>query len=540
MFDPDWVIGPKKDWEVRADFDGMEPITLSKLRRLERCAGDFVANVAKAVSERRYRIVGCATFFDATSSSVAILNQVKRLRPDTITILGGANCEGEMARGIVGLSSKIDYIFSGESEVTFLRFVKAVLSGSRPRSRLICGEPCVDLDALPTPTFVEFFEQRTRFLPLSNMAAGQTEIPYETSRGCWWGQRHHCTFCGLSGETMRLRQKSPDRIIQDLQTLLAIHPTKKVTMTDSIMPYSYFKTLLPRLTGKFPGASVFYDQKADLSLPDVLALKRSGITTIEPGIESLSSRLLTLMKKGVQARQNLMLLRYARAVGLDLNWNILWGFPGDDAEMYEDTLAILPLLHHLQPPAAMVHLSIERFSPYYSKPTEFGLRNMKPLAGYYDYLPRGVDVRRAAYHFTARYTCGSHDHMEVIQTLWRQMARWRASWRRGDGAPTEDLMLFREGGSYILADSRTLRKQKRSYALNERQASALVTSRAYSANEFDLWAIREKLAVLADGSFVPLAVADPMTLLQLTGHRDHGPSRAPQGRERTSGQVPIN
>ena len=35
------------------------------------------------------------------------------------------------------------------------------------------------------------------------------------------------------------------------------------------------------------------------------------------------------MKKGVGARQNLVLLRSARSLGMDVRWNLLWGFPGD-------------------------------------------------------------------------------------------------------------------------------------------------------------------------------------------------------------------
>ena len=129
-------------------------------------------------------------------------------------------------------------------------------------------------------------------------------------------------------------------------------------MTDSIMPYAYFRTLLPLLAAERLGATIFYEQKANLSLPHILALQRAGITFIQPGIEALSSRLLTLMDKGVKGRQNLMLLRFARAAGVSLYWNLLWGFPGDDVKAYEETLGILPLLHHLQPPRGLWHLSI--------------------------------------------------------------------------------------------------------------------------------------------------------------------------------------
>jgi len=432
-----------------------------------------------------------------------------------------------MARGVASLPSGIDYIFSGESEALFAEFVQAIVAGLRPRGRLLFGEPCRDMDALPTPTYVEFYEQRRRFLPMSKVPASQTEIPYETSRGCWWGEKHHCAFCGFNEEAIAFRQKSPARVIEELRTLLDAHPTRKVVMTDSVMPYTYFKTLLPRLAGRLPGVAIFYEQRANLSLPRVLALQQAGITSIQPGIESLSSRLLTLMKKGVQARQNLMLLRYARAAGVHLDWGLLWGFPGDEVEAYEETLAILPLLHHLQPPSVMGHLSIERFSPYFCRPTEFGVRNIKPQAGCYDWLPKGADIERIACHFTAEYPSGAHDHVALIYKLWQAMKRWQAAWKEEQGAPTEDLTLFRKHRSYVLVDTRHLWRKQRSYSLDERGASSMLTARPYTGSQLETWGVGEKLAVIMDGWFVPLAVADPKTLLELAGKHPQGepPSR---------------
>jgi ribosomal peptide maturation radical SAM protein 1 len=531
MFESDWMIGPNKDWEITPDRDGhggMKPLTLPKLRRLERYAEGFVDGVAGAVSEQGYRIVGCTTTFEQTAASVALLNRIKALSKETITILGGANCEGEMARGVASLPSGIDYIFSGESEATFPEFVRAIVAGLRPRGRLIFGEPCRDMDALPTPTYVEFYDQLRRFLPMSKLPASQTEIPYETSRGCWWGEKHHCTFCGFSEEAIAFRQKSPDRVIEELRVLLDAHPTRKVFMTDSIMPYTYFKTLLPRLAGRLPGVTIFYEQKANLSLPQLLALRQAGITSIQPGIESLSSRFLTLMNKGVLARQNLMLLRYARAVGVHLKWNLLWGFPADEVGAYEETLAILPLLHHLPPPRAMSHLSIDRFSPYFCRPAEFGVRKIKPWAGYYDWSPKGADIERMACHFTAEYRSGAHDHVDLIYKLWQAMKRWQAAWKENHGAPNEDLTLFRKHRSYVLVDTRHLWRKQKSYSLDERGASTLLTARPYSSSELETWALGEKLAVITDGWFVPLAVADPKILLELTGK--HPQSELPPGR----------
>lgn len=425
-----------------------------------------------------------------------------------------------MARGIDSLPSGIDYIFSGESEATFPEFVRAVLAGARRQGRIICGEPCTNLDALPTPTFLEYYEQGKRFLPLSNLTAQQSKTPYETSRGCWWGQKHHCTFCGLNDETIAFRQKSPDRVIEELHALLDGHPSRKVVMIDNIMPHTYFKTLLPRLAAEFAGVTMFYEQRANISLPQILALKRAGITSIQVGVESLSSRLLRLMNKGVQARQNLMLLRNARAAEVGLDWNLLWGFPGDNVEAYSEILALLPLLHHLQPPLVLSHISIDRFSPYFSRPIEFGVHNLKPLAGYYDTLPKGAEVERIAYSFTAEYRCGSHDHVEVISDLWQAVSGWQASWRRTRGNGREELRLLRNRKSYVLLDTRRLWRKKKSYSLDEADASALLTTRPYTGRDLEAWSVREKLAVTADGWFVPLATADPEVLLELTGDGD--------------------
>jgi ribosomal peptide maturation radical SAM protein 1 len=532
MFRADWVIGREKRWAIRPDFDCyrcQEPATLQELQRLETWAKGYVDAVAGAICQQRYGVVGCTTIFEQTAASLALLNRVKNLQPDAVTILGGANCEGEMAQGVASLPSDVDYIFSGESEVTFVEFVRSVLAGSRPAGRLIQGRSCRNLDALPTPSYGEFYEQRKLFLPFSKLTAPQTEIPYETSRGCWWGVKHNCTFCGLNGERMAFRQKSPNRVISDLRSLLHAHPTRRVVMTDNILPHRYFQTLLPQLAGKFPGVRIFYETKANLSLRQVLALKRAGVTSVQPGMESLSTRLLTLMKKGVQARQNLMLLRYARAAGLYLDWMLLWDFPGDDVEAYKETVAMMPLLHHLQPPCAMAHLSVERFSPYYSSPAEFGVRNIKPLAGYYDWTPAGADVERIAYHFTAEYPCGGHDDAEVIQRMWEELARWQAMWRRNGNLPSQELWVFRKRSSYRLVDTRDLWRKKRVCSLSRDEASALVTAVPYSEKGFEAWAVKEKLALTVDGWFVPLPVADPETLLELTEEQHsarYAPSRS--------------
>jgi hypothetical protein len=49
-----------------------------------------------------------------------LINYAKGINPNLITILGGANCQGDLGRGLLSLLDNIDHIFSGESEITFV------------------------------------------------------------------------------------------------------------------------------------------------------------------------------------------------------------------------------------------------------------------------------------------------------------------------------------------------------------------------------------------------------------------------------------
>lgn len=517
MFDWTWTItGAVDDGPaIEPGFSGETQIGVKELRRLESSARQFINTLAQAIVPLSYKIVGCSSCFEQTSASVALLNRIKFLNQDTVTILGGANCEGEMARGIAALSPSIDYIFSGESEIAFVEFVSNVLRGSFPSKRIIRGVPFADMDALPTPSFAQFFEQRDRLLRHPCFSRNDTEIPYETSRGCWWAQQHRCTYCGLTGENVIFRQKAPARVIEELRELLQSSPTRKVAMTDNVMPHGYFKSLLPRMAGELPPHSIFYEQRPNLSLRHILALKDAGITSIQPGIEALSSRLLRLIGKGVEAWQNLMLLRHARAAGIQVWWNLLWGFPGDQMEAYEETLGIIPLLHHLPPPEVLCHVMIERFSPYFSDPARFGIRRMQPITPYYDFLPRKADVRRIAYHFTADYKSGAHDGLALIRELRGEVQQWHAAWGNDHNWPIEDLRIRKDHNRYLLVDTRQHTEKKRILVLSETEASALLAAKPYIASRAQLSAVEAKLAIVLDGWFVPLAVAEPKILVAL-------------------------
>ena len=400
MMEMEMIVGADEAPRVEGSFPGEEDfgLELSELLEIESDLLLWADDFAQALASLDLPIVGCTTMFEQNNASVALLKRVKELQAGVITIIGGANCEGEMAAGVASLTPAIDHVFSGESDRSFPSFLERMRHGETS-PRIVQGEPFFDMDGLPTPEFDEFFEQRASLFEPDEPLLEARWLPYESSRGCWWGQKHHCTFCGLNGEGMDFRQKKAERVLGDLVRLSNRYSTRQFFMVDNIMPSGYFRDLIPALAEIDPPLELFYEQKSNLTLEKVIALKKAGVSSIQPGIEALSTSILRRMDKGVTARQNVALLRNARAAALDLHWNLLWGFPGEELQAYTETTELLRYMHHLQPPKALFHISLDRFSPYFTRPDEYEISELRPLDAYHSGYPTESEAASCAYHF---------------------------------------------------------------------------------------------------------------------------------------------
>ncbi len=521
MFDLSRILGDTKSTLMRNRnmvFSRKFQLGPDELIALEERAVRWADELGEAVAERKYAVVACTTTFVQTNASVALLKRIKRGSPGTATILGGGNCAGEMAEGIASLDSPrhfIDYVFSGEGEVGFPAFLKSVLAGNPPKDRILQGEACPNLDRIPAPDFSEFLTQRTRWISPQDPADPAAWIAYETSRGCWWGQKHHCTFCGIPGQYMENRQKSPDKVLADFRNLAAANPGRRVMMVDNLMPHTYFETLLPQMgREKFP-LRLMYELKPMLSLAKMELLKQAGVNFIQAGIEALSTPLLKRMNKGNQVRQNLTFLRDALSLGIHVYWNLLWGLPGDQVEDYEQPLELAPLLHHLHPPDAVIPMNLDRFSPYFTRSAAYGVSNVRPINSYAAIFPAEARVAQLAYHFAADYESGSYRQPEVIRSLMQAVALWKKRWAGGRAA-APILNLTRSGDKFVLKDSRGLPGTEPEQVLDEEQARLAVAAMSYSETGGTRWALANKIAVHVDGWFVPLATAEPSLFHQLS------------------------
>lgn len=490
--------------------EGEVVIARALLERVAACVLDWLDRLTAAIVAAGPAVVGLSSTFEQNGASIALLSRIKAASPQTVCVIGGANCAGPMAAGLLALSPALDHAFSGESEDAFAALLTDLREGRRPATRLVVCPRNERLDELPRPDLRAWLAQRRAWRGTD----GESELllPFETSRGCWWGQVRHCTFCGVAD--MRYRKRSPDRIIEDLGVLLESFPSRRVHMVDDIMPHDYFQTLLPRLRAELPRVRLFYEQKSNLTLTQVRRLVDAGVTIVQPGIEALSSALLRRMDKGVLARQNVATLRYARAASLRLVWNLLHDFPGDCADDYAAYPELIPLMTHLNPPQCFARLYLVRFSPYHSDPAAHGVSRLRPAAGYAAVLPEGADASAVAFYFDGDYDSALRNAPEQMARIHREVAAWRALWRDPARAPRLHVSPL-GGGMFLLQDSRGLPGTLPLQPVMAEQARAALVGRPLAAgppSRAEAWALESRVAVELDGWIVPLATADPELL----------------------------
>lgn len=456
--------------------------------------------------------LGYKTFFsfigwEQTNCTIALFNKLKQHNPNVITLIGGMNCEGAVAEGIASLSSSIDHVFSGEMENGFTNLLKAQKNNQKTLPNIIKGGPVRDLDQLPLPNFENFFQQAKVFIKYDR--SRETVISYETSRGCWKGQTQRCTFCGLNNdEQINFRYKSSEKAQNDFQKLTKQYPDKTIFMTDYIIPYTYYKKLFPKLNLS-SNNNIRYELLPTASLEELISLKKSKIQTIQPGIEALSTSLLKQMNKGVSAKHNLLLLRNAMSVGISTYWYLLWGLPGDHKCSYEETLELLPLIQHLQPPELFTHIRLERNSSYIESPDKFGIYRIKPWHAYQLVFPQSAHIKKLAFRYTAEYPSESHESPELIRAIAIAVEKWKKTWIK------TQLKMVKIEDYYCIFDNREISQKKPKHLLDKDQASTIMIPSSKIDNPDRQWAVQEKLAVVVDNYYVPLITTSPTLLSAL-------------------------
>lgn len=538
--------------DVLLEADG--ELTESDRRDYEQTGGHvraFLDRCLASIDLSRYRAVGFSASFQQTMPSVCLARRIKRLRPETVILFGGAACEGEMGIELLRQFPSIDYVFLGEADLTLPTLVGRILEGGpveiptgvvarQPKPSAAARDPSPpdgpggllvpdparwmlrNMDELPCPDFDDYFQRLGR----SPLRAGiEPLLFFETSRGCWWGEKHHCKFCGLNGSTLDYRSKSPARAVEELRTLVERHGVRRVCTSDNILDFRSFDTFLPMLKQAGLDVAFVYEMKTNLRRHQVEQLLRAGLGAAQLGIETFITPVLRLIGKGAKAIHNLRVLKWFSEAGIEVKWNILYGFPGEDPEDYAAMADLLASLYHLHPPLAVGRVRLDRFSPYFENPLAHGMTHTRPnrALGYVFPFP-GDALARLAYSYEYGYADGRNP-LDYAAPMIRAAERWQQlkgsvtlrCFDRSDGVlllsdtrPCAEVFQWRLTGIerkvYLLCDGgRSLEAIARTLA---RAGEDRVPDQSALRNMLDGW-VKARVMAHLDDRYLSLALRAP-------------------------------
>ncbi len=416
----------------------------------------FLEHEAELILKRKPKVVGCSVLTEQRNASFAMLKRIKEKQPEVATIIGGGLFAGDAGPAVSSHLPSIDYVFSGEGDGALGKGCALIMKGKREElllqhpEFLVPGAPAVnravkDMNDVPVPDYTEYFAQLKKdgFVPHDGLV-----LIMESSRGCWWGQKNRCRFCGLHScpDTLRHRKKSEDRVWKELNILRKKYGVSEFIFSDCIIDMGFVKNLPEDPPDERRGLSILAECKSNLRDEDMRRLRKNGFTRLQPGIESLSDELLNLMNKGASTIDQLACLKYARKYGVGLYWNIIYALPGEKKEWYEGMLEIMKHIHHFQHPTGMLPMMLMRNSVFFEDHEAFGIHTVRTRINERACDPDIDFSFRTAYVFETPDVTVDKD---LEERLFDEFESWRRDYRSG-----RNLIMSETGDCTLIRDTR--------------------------------------------------------------------------------------
>ncbi len=417
--------------------------TLDDIRRLrDEAAPEFINFCVESVDWNRFGLVGFTVVFQQLVGSLALARALKQRYPNLPIIMGGASLEDDIADEIMKGCPQIDYIHCGDAEISFPQMVERLYSGhsmeglqgvmwrdSERRIRYAGRAPnFLDMNRTPLPDFDEYFYARGASGYEHSDYVQELLVPFEAARGCWWGEKNHCTFCGLNRSGMEFRAKDPDMVLEQLEALSRRYGQFYFNAIDNIMAPEYVEKLFGKLAAANSDICIHYEIRPNFSRKQLAKLRRSGLFSVQPGIESLSTNILKIMRKHSTGMRNVELIKWCTYYGINALYNILCRFPGETEDDYRTQSEVAARIVHFQPPYAIVKARADRGSPMYTQPDSQAVSGLVPAQCYQYIFPESFDLGRISYYFD--HQMGNTVSDDVYDELFGRVGAWQALWKQ--------------------------------------------------------------------------------------------------------------
>ena len=401
----------------------------------------------------KYSLIGFSVTYDQLRSSIFLSRKIKQRYPSIPIVFGGAYCNGDLGISLLKTFSEIDFIVSGEGEETLTTLFKNLANkkfdaikglGWRDNGNVkFNGFPeKLHLDSLPIPEYEDYFHELENCSPnFKNAIKYHLNIPVEGSRGCWWNK---CTFCNLNTQYNGYREKSVERVIEEVKKQVNKYQCHSIRFVDSVQRINNFDKLMSGLKELNMDLNIFLEIRAGhLKKQDYRLMRDAGVTSVQVGVEAFGNKYLKKMNKGVTTIENIAAIKYCQEFGILPIYNLIINYPSEDQCDLKEASYNIKFLKSYIPPWAINSLKIYHGSPVYRNAKDFNIKKIKIPDHTLWRFPQKIWQTLISFNYD--YTCINDKKDKIL--LWQEILRtWQQS---GSDRIHRPLLCYQDTGDFL-------------------------------------------------------------------------------------------
>lgn len=201
------------------------------------------------------------------------------------------------------------------------------------------------MDSLPLPNFSEYYATLRKVFTDHKVHAkykAESWLALEGSRGCF----AHCDFCDVHTSWSGFRKSKPERIVENVLELTKKHRSSRVKFMDNVCD-TWAERYAELLIQRKIRITSFMECRVHHPETFWTKLSLSGVESVQVGIEAFSPGLLRAMNKGTKAKQNLLVQKWLKELGIESLSNLISHHPKSTPQHVEETKRVLRLIPHL-------------------------------------------------------------------------------------------------------------------------------------------------------------------------------------------------
>ncbi len=352
-------------FEFKRTQECLPPLTVAVLAGALRRAGHEVRavdlqvepdgdeTIARLIDRWRPQMVGITFKTPLYEEAVRLAGFVRRVAPQARIVAGGVHASCFPRQCLA--ETEMDVVVIGEGDETMVALAdgrplseipgiaykhcgQVVVNGSLSENGRICPEgSIVDLDSLGMPDWSVF--DLERYGHVSRLFYDAAPVGFlETSRGC----RGRCVFCSKGVYGSGWRAKSPGRVVDEMERMLAagfreIEIVDDAFTTDLDRAAAICEEVLRRRL-RFPWCCRNGLRVSDVSPEFFRLARRAGLHLVAFGFETGNAELLAAMRKGATLEKGRLAARWAREAGITVMGYFLMGLPGETEQTLRETI----------------------------------------------------------------------------------------------------------------------------------------------------------------------------------------------------------